>query len=166
MRKMNRLILLAVLLFQLTGCFKNEPKKVMMRAAGPWTIEKLVQEEYDTLGNVIASREWTELGTLFLYHEDDFQFIDVFSLQYTAALQNEVSSYFQQKLFSSNRWWMSADGNQFGFGYCDVSTGFTTTEGLFTVEKLTNRKMQIVNVELFSSGRVRLVEHWSFKRKK
>jgi hypothetical protein len=61
---------------------------------------------------------------------------------------------------------MSVDGNQFGFGYYDASTGFTNTAGLFTLEKCNNRKMEVVNVELFPSGRVRLVEHWYFKRKK
>lgn len=166
MRKSRMLWFWGILLFQLTGCFKDEPGKVMTRAAGPWTIEKVVQEAYDSLGNSVSTREWTDLGTLFLYHEDDFLYIDAFSLQYTPALQSEVSSYFQQALFQSNRWWMSADGSQFGFGSYDSSTGFTSTEGLFTLDKLNNRKMQIVNVELFASGRVRLIEHWYFKRKK
>jgi|GEM_PF-5043109 len=166
MRKSSIVILLGILVFQLTGCFKDEPKKVMTRAAGPWTIEKLVQEHYDTLGTSAGTTEWNNLGTLFLYHEDNFEFIDAFHLQYTDALQNEVTSYFQQTLFSANRWWMSVDGNQFGFGHYDVSSGFTNTAGLFTLEKCNNRKMEILNVELFPNGRVRLVEHWSFKRKK
>jgi hypothetical protein len=160
------LILLGILVFQLTGCFKNEPKKVMTRAAGPWTIEKLVQENYDTIGNLASTNEWSNLGTLFLYHEDNFEFIDAFHLQYTTVLQDEVNSYFQQTLFNANRWWMSAGGEQFGFGYYDGSTGFTNTAGLFTMEKSNNRKMEILNVELFPSGRVRLIERWYFKRKK
>lgn len=165
MRKSSVMILLGVLIFQLTGCFKDEPKKVMMRAAGPWAIEKVVQENFDTLGALTSTTEWNDLGTLFLYHEDDFQYIDGFNLQYTSVLQNEITSHFQQNLFGANRWWMSVDGNQFGLGYYDASTGFTSTAGLFTIDKLNNRKMEIVNVELFSSGRVRLIEHWSFKRK-
>lgn len=166
MRKSKIVILLGVLLFQLTGCFKDEPKKVMTRAAGPWTIEKVVQENYDTLGTLVSTNEWGDLGTLFLYHEDDFLYIDAFHLQYSAALQSEVTSYFQQTLFSANRWWMSVGGEQFGFGNYDSSTGFTSTMGLFTLEKLTNRKMEILNVELFPSGQVRLIERWYFKRKK
>lgn len=166
MRKISAIILLGILVFQLSGCFKDEPKKVMTRAAGPWTIEKLVQENYDTLGTLVSTNQWDNLGTLFLYHEDDFQFIDAFQLQYTSALQNEVNSYFQQTLFGANRWWMSVGGEQFGFGFYDSSTGFTNTAGLFTMEKFNNRKMEILNVELFPSGRVRLIEHWSFKRKK
>ncbi|AEA43028.1 hypothetical protein [Fluviicola taffensis] len=166
MRKIKVLILLGVLVFQLTGCFKDEPKKVMTRAAGSWTIEKVVQENYDTLGSLANTNEWSDLGTLFLFHEDDFQYIDVFQLQYTTALQSEVNSYFQQTLFSANRWWMSVDGEQFGFGNYDASTGFTNTMGLFTLEKLNNRKMEILNVELFPSGQVRLIERWFFKRKK
>lgn len=155
-----------MVLFLLTGCFKDEPKRVMTRAAGPWTIEKVVQEKFDTLGVSSGTNEWSDLGTLFLYHEDDFQYIDAFNLQYTPTLQNEVDSYFQQVLFSANRWWMSADGNQFGFGYYDVSTGYTNTAGLFTLEKRNNRKMEMVNVEVFPSGRVKLVERWYFKQKK
>lgn len=165
MRKSSVIILLGMLVFQLTGCFKDEPKKVMMRAAGPWAIEQLVQENFDTLGASTGTVEWNDLGTLFLYHEDNFQYIDAFNLQYTPALQNEITSYFQQNLFGANRWWMSVDGNQFGFGNYDESTGFTSTSGLFTIDKLTNKKMEITNIELFASGSVRLIEHWSFKRR-
>lgn len=165
MRKSSILTVGGILILLLTACFKDEPKKVMTRAAGPWTIERLVQESFDTLGNSTGTKEWADLGTLFLYHEDDFQYIDAFNLQYAPALQNEVVSHFQQNLFSANRWWMSVGGEQFGLGYYDASTGYTNTAGLYTIDKLTNRKMEIVNVEVFASGRVRLIEHWSFKRK-
>ena len=166
MRKSSKMIGLVILVFQLTGCFKDEPKKVMTRAAGPWTIEKVVQENYDTLGTLVNTNEWSDLGTLFLYHEDDFQYLDSYELQYSSALQSEVYSFFQTTLFTANRWWMSVDGEQFGFGNYDATTGFTNTMGLFTLEKLNNRKMEILNVELFPSGRVRLIERWYFKRKK
>jgi hypothetical protein len=99
MKKSSILILLGILVFQLTGCFKDEPGKVMTRAAGPWTIEKVVQEEFDSLGTVTGTKEWNDLGTLFLYHEDDFQYIDAYNLQYTSVLQDEVDSYFKQSLF-------------------------------------------------------------------
>ena len=166
MRKSSTIIGLVILVFQLTGCFKDEPKKVMTRAAGPWTIEKVVQENYDTLGTLVNTNEWSDLGTLFLYHEDDFQYLDAYELQYSSALQSEVYSFFQTTLFTANRWWMSVDGEQFGFGNYDATTGFTNTMGLFTLEKLNNRKMEILNIELFPSGRVRLIERWYFKRKK
>ncbi len=166
MKKIKVVILWGILLFQLTGCFKNEPKKVMTRAAGPWTIEKVVHENFDTLGVSAGTNEWTDLGTLFLYHDDNFEYIDAYDLQYTLVLQDEVNSYFKQTLFDANRWWMSADGNQFGLGHYDLGTGFTNTMGLFTIEKLNNRKMEILNVELFPSGRVRLIERWYFKRQK
>ncbi len=165
--KINIFLLLGIVLFQLTGCFKDEPKKVMTRAAGPWTIEKVTQERFDSVGNASGNQEWENLGTLFLYHDDNFEYIDVFHLQYTDALQNEVSSYFQQTLFTANRWWMSIDAKQFGFGSYDGSTGYTSTVGLFTIEKSNNRKIEILNVELYpSTGRVRLIEHWYFTRKK
>lgn len=166
MMKNSKYLIVFILLMQLTGCFKDEPKKVMTRAAGPWTLEKLVQENYDTLGNSVGTKEWEQLGTLFLYHEDDFQYQDPFHLLYTAALQSEVSSQLQGDLFGANRWWMSADGQQFGFGSYDSSTGYVATVGLYTIEKATNKKMELLNVELNPNGTVRLIERWYLNRKK
>lgn len=165
--KINAILILGITLFQLTGCFKDEPKREMERAAGPWTITKVVQENYDTLGNTSGTSNFENLGTLFLYHDDDFQYIDVFHLQYSTALQNEVHSNFQYNLFNSNRWWMSVDAKQFGFGNYDSETGFTSTTGLYTIEKSNNRKLEILNVELYNpSGRVKMIEHWYFERAK
>lgn len=165
--KISAFLLFGILLFQLTGCFKDEPKKVMTRAAGPWTISKVIQENYDTLGNVSGTGNWENLGTLFLYHDDNFMYVDVFHLQYSTALQNEVVSNFQYNLFNSNRWWMSVEAKQFGFGNYEGGTGYTSTAGLYTIEKLNNRKLEILNIELYSStGQVKMIEHWYFERAK
>lgn len=148
------------------SCFKDEPKKEMMRAAGPWNIAKITHINYDTLGNKISEKDWTDLGVLILYHEDDFQFQDVFKLAYKEVLEKEVVSNLKTNFFNANIWWMSVGPHQFGFGNRDPQTGYVQTVGLYTVVKANNKKMEILNVENHASGAIKLEERWFFERRK
>jgi len=152
-----------LLVFLASGCFKDEPKKEMMRAAGAWKIDKVTLTDYDQSGGVVSTKEAGNLGVLMLNHNDDFSYEGTFSLSYNPSYV-DWSSEMTQYFLSANIWFVTVEAKRFGLGIKDNSTGYVQASGAFTIDKLSNRKMTLHNVVSNSDGNIQRLETWYLKR--
>jgi hypothetical protein len=163
MIKKMRILSCLVLVLALTSCFKNEPKKEMMRMAGAWKITKAELTTYASDGTVSSSTETSDLGVLMLNHNDDFLYQGTFSLSYNpswTAWNSPMTAAFN----ASNSWFVNVGATRFSLGEIDYSTGYMQTVAGYTIEKLTNKKGVIFNVVVNPDGSIFQREKWYLKR--
>lgn len=163
MNNMKKVLYIFTVALLAGSCFKNEPQREMMRAAGAWNIEKVTLTDYDQSGSVVSTKEATDLGVLMLNHNDDFLYEGTFSLSYNQSYV-DWSSEMTQYFLAANIWFVTVEAKRFGLGIKDNSTGYVQASAAFTIDKLSNRKMTLHNVVNDSDGNIQRFETWYLKR--
>lgn len=146
-----------------TGCFKNEPKKEMMRLAGAWNIEHAERTTYALDGSVNTTENTDNLGVLMLNHNDDFIYQGTFSLSYNANWLT-WNSGMTNAFNAANSWFVNVGATRFSVGSLDSSTGFLQTIAGFTIEQSKHKKLIIYQIITNSDGNIYQLEKWYLKR--
>lgn len=143
MRAITPLILILLLV---TGCFKNEPRKETFKAAGSWKLEEVTIEKFSPTGSSISTETQTEAGFLMLSFGDDFMYENYYS--YSLSADKLFNSKMYPLFQVASIWGITVDAKAFNLGAKDVTTGFVTYIGTFTVNQLSKKRMELQYIEI------------------
>jgi hypothetical protein len=152
-----------VLLFSLTACFKDNPTRETLKAAGSWKVLSVEIKEYDNTGNETSSKTIDNPGFLMLSHVDDFLYEGTYSYSLNADLLSNSAIYSHLKAF--NQWGVTTDVKVFNLAYKDPSSGASAFKYGYTINTLTYRKFELQYVQLQNNNLdIKQVEVWKMER--
>lgn len=161
---MQKLFLFSIVfLFSLTACFKDNPTRETLKAAGSWKVVSVEIKDFDSQGNQTSVKTIENPGFLMLSHVDDFLYEGTYSYSLDADLLTNSAIYSHLKAF--NQWGLTTDAKVFNLAYKDPSSGASTFKYGYTINTLTNRKFELQYVLLQNNNfDLKQVEIWKMER--
>jgi hypothetical protein len=146
-------------IFSLTSCFKNEPKRETLMAAGSWKIVKTIIQENDESGNKISENTIENVGFLMLSHVDDYLYEGTYSYSLDSDKLNNSIIYDCFK--KCNQWGITNGAKVLNLAIKDPSTGYSELWSGLTINKLTRKKFEIQSITLNSGNEtIKKIEKW------
>lgn len=162
---MKTTFILALLLFAVSSCFKDDPSTEFSKVSGSWKIDKVIIDYYDSLGNEIDQKEFSERGYIMLNFNDGGLADNSFSFSMNADdAEFNSSSAIAYAVGSSNRWDVSVNANHINFGYIDLNTGYSTQIIALTIDKLKSNNMHWLKIDRNMNGSIARKETFKLKR--
>ncbi len=154
---MKNLIVTLFSLFLLVSCFKDKPFSEFSKVAGSWKIDKLIVQNFDSIGQKTDEISFEENGYMLLTYNEGESAQNTFTYSVEADLAAN-SLIFYTIGITCDRWDVSVGAKHVNFGYFDpVSNGTVQVES-FTISKLKSRKMNWMQVSRHPSGAIARME--------
>ncbi len=164
----HKLAIITFLVLTLSGCFKDKPFTEFAQVGGSWQIKKVVIENFDSLGNSIALKEFADRGYILLnFNQDGAYSLAENSFAYsfnTDAPDFNASSLIAGFIEASNRWDVSVNAKHINFGIVDPATDFSTQLVALSITQLKSNKMDWSYVLRNTNGSIAYSESYELER--